>query len=365
MSDVLEKSAGVDVTERENKEEAPGLGLAEKIIALSARIHVVLERYTPAAPKRKGRPPKTATRTVGDFTTEDARLLSAEEERDLVVQFHALHQQYLQEMERHPEGSAKSRSLWEQEAPLRTRFTNANIRLISHIANRFVAYLDRRDLITAGVCGLLKALERFEPSFNTRFATYATWYIRQAMQEAVSKESTNFASNISPHHLQEMGHIKYFVEDFFAKEGREPNTEEMSKGTQMSPEHLRQIQGLFHKVSLGTPLDDSGDDFSQTLADNGRMYGGSHDEDPFSSSTLEEVLRDDRIHVLRQKMEELLGPREREVLALRFGLDGESFSLLKIGFKLGICKERVRQIETRALKKLQNALEQQHESFLD
>jgi RNA polymerase primary sigma factor len=212
------------------------------------------------------------------------------------------------------------RRLHDRYIHLKHRLASANIRLAAHVAKRFRHHaLSYADLLQEAVCGLMQAIDRFDVSHGTRLATYATWWIRQTLQIAVARQS--HLVSLSPHHLQEL-----------------------ASRTGSSLEHLTHLQTATRTpVSLNAVLDDDSDfKLTEAMPDN-------------ESTTLRQNSeRQEALHFLMEN----LRPRERKVLDLRFGLTGNgTHSLRQIGHLLRISKERVRQIQNRALEKLRASAE--------
>jgi RNA polymerase primary sigma factor len=218
------------------------------------------------------------------------------------------------------------------------RLASANIRLAAHVAKRFRHHsLSYTDLLQEAVCGLMQAIDRFDVSHGTRLATYATWWIRQTLQIAVARQS--HLVSLSPHHLQELGLLQQ-VSEGLAHGGKHiPTPQELAQQTGSSLEHLNHLQTATRTpVSLNAVLDDDSDfKLTEAMPD---------------TQTLCLQENNERQEALKFLMENLR-PRERKVLDLRFGLTGNgTHSLRQIGHLLRISKERVRQIQNRALEKL-------------
>jgi RNA polymerase primary sigma factor len=218
------------------------------------------------------------------------------------------------------------------------RLASANIRLAAHVAKRFRHHaLGYADLLQEAVCGLMQAIDRFDVSHGTRLATYATWWIRQTLQIAVARQS--HLVSLSPHHLQELGQLQQESEALAHGGKHLPSPQELACRTGSSLEHLTHLQTATRApVSLNAVLDDDSDfKLTEAMPDN-------------ESSTMRQ--NSERQEALSFLMENLR-PRERRVLDLRFGLTGNgTHSLRQIGHLLKISKERVRQIQNRALEKL-------------
>jgi RNA polymerase primary sigma factor len=235
------------------------------------------------------------------------------------------------------------RRLHDRYVHLKHRLASANIRLAAHVAKRFRHHaLSYADLLQEAVCGLMQAIDRFDVSHGTRLATYATWWIRQTLQIAVARQS--HLVSLSPHHLQELGLLQQESEALAHGGKHLPSPQELASRTGSSLEHLTHLQTATRTpVSLNAVLDDDSDfKLTEAMPDN-------------ESSTLRQV--SERQEALQFLMENLR-PRERKVLDLRFGLTGSgTHSLRQIGHLLRISKERVRQIQNRALEKLRSSAE--------
>ena len=239
--------------------------------------------------------------------------------------------------------AAAIRRLHDRYVHLKHRLASANIRLAAHVAKRFRHHaLSYADLLQEAVCGLMQAIDRFDVSHGTRLATYATWWIRQTLQIAVARQS--HLVSLSPHHLQELGQLQQESEAFAHGGKHLPTPQELASRTGSSLEHLTHLQTATRTpVSLNAVLDDDSDfKLTEAMPDNESTIQRSNNERQEALLFLMENLR----------------PRERKVLDLRFGLTGSgTHSLRQIGNLLRISKERVRQIQNRALEKLRASAE--------
>jgi RNA polymerase primary sigma factor len=235
------------------------------------------------------------------------------------------------------------RQLHDRYVHLKHRLASANIRLAAHVAKRFRHHaLSYSDLLQEAVCGLMQAIDRFDVSHGTRLATYATWWIRQTLQIAVARQS--HLVSLSPHHLQELGLLQQESEALAHGGKHLPTPQELASRTGSSLEHLTHLQTATRTpVSLNAVLDDDSDfKLTEAMPDNESQTQQQNNERQEALSFLMENLR----------------PRERKVLDLRFGLTGNgTHSLRQIGHLLRISKERVRQIQNRALEKLRASAE--------
>lgn len=238
---------------------------------------------------------------------------------------------------------AAVRRVYDRYIHCKHRLASANIRLAAHVAKRFRHHaLSYADLLQEAVCGLMQAIDRFDVSHGTRLATYATWWIRQTLQIAVARQS--HLVSLSPHHLQELGLLQQESEALAHGGKHLPSPQELASRTGSSLEHLTHLQTATRApVSLNAVLDDDSDfKLTEAMPDN-------------DSSILQ--MNSERIEAIHFLMENLR-PRERRVLDLRFGLTGNgTHSLRQIGHLLRISKERVRQIQNRALEKLRASAE--------
>jgi RNA polymerase primary sigma factor len=307
-------STGIEVIE-EQKEEKPEEE-PEEVIADGLSLDDPVRMYL----KEIGRVP----------------LLSMEQEKSLAMRIEA------GEMELHRNGTADSAIVADGEDAKR-QLTEANLRLVVSIAKKYVGRgMLFLDLIQEGNLGLIRAVEKFDYRKGYKFSTYATWWIRQAITRALADQARTI--RIPVHMVETINRLIKVSRQLLQELGREPAVEEIAEAMALTPEKVREVMKISQEpISLETPIGEEED-----------SHLGDFIEDQEAVAPAEAA----SVMLLKEKMADVLQnltERERKVLVLRFGLeDGHQRTLEEVGQEFGVTRERIRQIEAKALRKLRH-----------
>jgi RNA polymerase primary sigma factor len=321
MDDLLEEiaSLGIEIVEEQAKEDKPAEDGAEK------------EEETIPAGLALDDPVRMYLKEIGRVP-----LLSMDDERRLAMSIEAGEKEALKN------GTADNHVVLDGEESKR-KLTEANLRLVVSIAKKYVGRgMLFLDLIQEGNLGLIRAVEKFDYRKGYKFSTYATWWIRQAITRALADQARTI--RIPVHMVETINRLIKISRQLLQELGRDPTVEEIASEMGLTPEKVREVIKISQEpISLETPIGEEED-----------SHLGDFIEDQEAVAPAEAA----SVMLLKEKMQDVLKnltERERKVLVLRFGLeDGHQRTLEEVGQEFGVTRERIRQIEAKALRKLRH-----------
>jgi len=280
---------------------------------------------------------------------------SAQKLRDFRDRLEELEFMVLEEPDRLKRRVESVRRRYEEYEHAKRMLSSGNLRLVVSIAkkyrNRGLSFLD---LIQEGNTGLMKAVEKYEYRRGFKFSTYATWWIRQAITRSIADQARTI--RIPVHMIETMSKLRNIIKRLTQLRGREPTVEEIAGEADISIDETKRVLNIAkHPISLDRPIGESGD-----------SYFGDFIEDETAESPVTAATHE----MLKEKVEQVLNTltyREREIIKLRYGVgDGYTYTLEEVGRIFKVTRERVRQIEAKAVRKLQHPIRSRKlEGFLD
>jgi len=272
-------------------------------------------------------------------------LLTAEEEVELAKRMEAgrAAQKELKRDDLTPEERARLQAIVEDGLAARAHLIRANSRLVVSVAKKYIGRgMPFLDLIQEGNIGLVRTADKFNYRLGHKFSTYATWWIRQAVTRAIADQSRTI--RVPVHMGDQITRLLRTAHRLTQELGREPTSQELADELEIPRQKAEEmLKASYHPLSLDMPVDDEGENELGDFIEDGRVV------------MPDEEVNTAELRALLQEMLQELPPRAVRILQLRYGLlDGQTYTLEEIGKKLGVTRERVRQIEAQALSRLRH-----------